>query len=505
MPAFPPNGTLSPADVSYTPPFAHRFYLKSEAFDDAVFAVRRRQNVNSAHNPVQIPDSMGGTTPRQIFLHNNMGFSGISKSERPEYFAYKDGTRRSEQICMSHPDVRRLVWSTIEGGAATMPSNHIVVLAQNDSHYPCECPRCSILRHEGDSPETVAALYSLEAVQQTYGVDVPLGTIERPVLGPPSVMTVSFANDIAARLAPVRPDLRVGTLAYSMTMMPPRQTPVRDNVIIQFATYHSCVLHDYDDATCPLNFQASMYLEGWRNLCNNISVWFYDHNHLDVLSVVPNLRIQAKTLQYFVDSNVEGIFTQGAPRNNGFSDLRAYWLTSLHWNPNLDPDVLINEFLDIYYGPGPAVYIRQWLDLYHDSVDDTQHTNIGYQPWHINVDPVHGEFGVDNLFAQAIAGAADGVTSNRIEKVSITAHRLRCEPLIWNAHFAAGTASARGLPLSEVEYPLSPAEKDEQLAWYQVLLALCQKHGINQFQEGINFIPLNSAIENYLGLPGGTL
>ena len=34
------------------------------------------------------------------------------------------------------------------------------------------------------------------------------------------------------------------------------------------------------------------------------------------------------------------MFTQGTPRNHGFSDLRAYWLTALHWNPEQDSEAL---------------------------------------------------------------------------------------------------------------------------------------------------------------------
>ena len=76
------------------------------------------------------------------------------------------------------------------------------------------------------------------------------------------------------------------------------------------------------------------------------------------------------------------------------SGLRAYWLSALHWNPELDPEALIDEFLALYYGTAPAGLIRQWLDLIHDNVDYSVHTNIGYQPWHIGLDPALGETGI---------------------------------------------------------------------------------------------------------------
>jgi hypothetical protein len=228
-------------------------------------------------------------------------------------------------------------------------------------------------------------------------------------------------------------------------------------------------------------------------------MWFYDHNHQDVLSVVPNLRIQADAIRFFVANNARGIFTQSTPRNNGFSDLRAYLLTSLHWNPDLDSDALIDEFLTLYYGEGPARLIRQWLELVHDNVDYSRHTNIGYQPWHIGLDPALGDTGL-RLFEEAMAKAESDEIRERIENVSITAHRLGCEPLMWNAEWAGMTAAARKIPIEEVSFKLTEADKQDQLARYRRLLALCEKYDINQYREGILIDHSKQGIRRYLGL-----
>jgi hypothetical protein len=495
-----PEGTvLEATDRFYNPPLSYRFFLKSEVIDHVDFAVRRRQN---GIQPLQIPEHMGGSAPKQFFLHNNMGLHEAGFDQHPEYYTFSGGKRRSSQICQSHPDVRRLVWSDIEKHAPDMRQDHVIALAQNDAGYPCDCPQCSDIRREGESPEVVAQIYSEKACLERFGQPKPLGMMERPVAGPHSVATVDYVNHLAEKLEALRPDLRIGTMAYSYTMMPPRKTRVRDNVIIQFATYHACVLHQYGDPSCRINRVTAEYLQGWSEVCDNLVMWFYDHNHQDVLSVVPNLHLQAGAIQLFVENNAKGIFTQSTPRNNGFSDLRTYLLTSLHWNPYQDSDALIDEFLAMYYGEAPAKLIRQWLDLVHDGVDRSQHTNIGYQARHIGLDPALGETGL-RLFEEAMAKAETPEIRDRIEKVSITAWRLVCEPLFWNACWARMTADAREVPLADVSFPLTDAERMEQREHYRRLLALCNKYEINQYREGILIDHASEQIRNYLGLGEG--
>jgi len=46
------------------------------------------------------------------------------------------------------------------------------------------------------------------------------------------------------------------------------------------------------------------------------------------------------------------------------SELKAYLMAKLMWNPNRPTEPIIAEFLDGVYGKA-APYIRQWLDLLH--------------------------------------------------------------------------------------------------------------------------------------------
>jgi len=75
-------------------------------------------------------------------------------------------------------------------------------------------------------------------------------------------------------------------------------------------------------------------------------------------------------VKFFVAHNVKGIFDQGAYTSNGaeMAELRAWILAKLLWNPTLDGQELIDEFIAGYYGPaGP--HIKEYLKITHDAVE----------------------------------------------------------------------------------------------------------------------------------------
>jgi hypothetical protein len=67
---------------------------------------------------------------------------------------------------------------------------------------------------------------------------------------------------------------------------------------------------------------------------------------------------------------VKGIFEQGAYTTNGaeMAELRAWVLAKLLWNPSLDGQKLIDEFIEGYYGPA-APHIKAYLNVTHDAVE----------------------------------------------------------------------------------------------------------------------------------------
>ena len=91
-----------------------------------------------------------------------------------------------------------------------------IPLAQNDAPGACQCPRCAVIQREGDAPGEVPVLDKN-----------PLGMGYIPLNGPPSSVIVDFVNHVARHVVEQRPDLYVGTEAYSYSMMPPNRGPFR--------------------------------------------------------------------------------------------------------------------------------------------------------------------------------------------------------------------------------------------------------------------------------------
>jgi hypothetical protein len=75
----------------------------------------------------------------------------------------------------------------------------------------------------------------------------------------------------------------------------------------------------------------------------------------------PNLEVQQKNLQYFAKLGIKDVFMQGRISKGGeLSELRAWLLARLLWNPSINYDDAMNYFLNHYYGKaGP--YIKEYI------------------------------------------------------------------------------------------------------------------------------------------------
>jgi hypothetical protein len=67
------------------------------------------------------------------------------------------------------------------------------------------------------------------------------------------------------------------------------------------------------------------------------------------------------------DNRVSAVFEQGNREIGGeFSELRAYLIDKLLWNPDINVDGVMSDFLAGYYGKA-AKLVKQYIDLLHDN------------------------------------------------------------------------------------------------------------------------------------------
>ncbi len=82
-----------------------------------------------------------------------------------------------------------------------------------------------------------------------------------------------------------------------------------------------------------------------------------------MLSPFPNLQVLQPNIQFFAENGVNAMFEQGNREVGGeFAALRSYLLSKLLWDPYLDADSLMNDFLFGYYGAAGKP-VREYIDL----------------------------------------------------------------------------------------------------------------------------------------------
>jgi hypothetical protein len=322
------------------PVFEYREAWYKEAYETD-WAVHNRLNPTI----VPIPDSLGGSYIMKPFVHT---FYQLVPPDRymksnPEYYSLIDGKRLLDkhkgQLCLTNPDVVKVATETVFRWIEENPNAEIFSVDQNDGYHYCECPECN-------------AINEAEGSQS--------GTI------------LTFVNKIADSVAEVYPDVKLQTLAYAYSEVPPKTLKPRANVTIRMCHYNYCNAHALGE--CSDHDQFIERMAGWEKITDRITIWDYytDFNHY--FAPFPNLESVIKNPRYYADHKCIGLFAQGSnvPDNGGgeFSSLRAWVFAQLMWNPYQDGRVLVDEFIENVYGVS-SPYIKQYIELLHNEVKPT--------------------------------------------------------------------------------------------------------------------------------------
>jgi hypothetical protein len=157
------------------------------------------------------------------------------------------------------------------------------------------------------------------------------------------------------------PDKMISTLAYEYGRHAPKTLKPRDNVNIML-----CSIEAYRDKPLTEDTASAEFVKDvkdWGKISKDIIVWDYviQFNHL--LSPFPNLHVLQPNLKFFAENGVNAMFEQGNREVGGeFAALRSYMISKLMWDPYIDSDSLMNDFLNGYYGAAGKP-IRQYIDL----------------------------------------------------------------------------------------------------------------------------------------------
>jgi len=468
---------VGPVDRSYHPPLEFRWSYYHETNNNEAFATRLRVNTVT-ENP-----RLGGKTGISLVNHSWSGQCPVSKygREHPEYFALVDGKRKLDsggggpQLCLTNPDVLKTVTESVLRELEGNPSAKNISVSPMDNEDYCRCADCAAIdKREGTS----------------------MGSL------------LTFVNAVADAVVGRFPAVSVGTLAYGYSRQRPKTVTPRPNVQIQLCSIECCPVHLIADPDCPRNAAFSRDMTDWGEVCDNIYIWNYNTNFANYLLPCPNLRVIEPNIRHFVSNHARGIFMQAAtPTPAGeLSDLRNYMMANLLWDPNRSGPMLMNEFLELHYGPAAAP-IRRFIDLTHDRAEAAfphPHTNH-YPHW----GGPASFYGVDESIAQAGLEAFDeamklsdnDVVRGRVEKASICAYRAAIEPVwyVGNPQRKEENQPA-WWPDIWVDGPADPALAQRMRPLVEQFLKLCSKYDVTQDFEGHPLDAAGSRIRWAVGL-----
>jgi hypothetical protein len=327
-----PTLRIDNLDLRAKPAFEYRESFWYPAFD----ADWSWRNGCNGHSSRLTPDR-GGRIDYKGFVHTFYPLVPPAKhfAEHPEWFSFLKGKRTTDraQLCLTNPKLRDFMVERVKQWLRESPDAGIISVSQNDWHGACECPDCKAL---DDAEGTHAATM------------------------------LSFVNYIAEKIEPEFPRVAVDTLAYQYTRKPPKTLKPRPNVIVRLCIIECNFREPLDH---PANAAFADDIRGWSKLCQRLYIWDYTTDFAHYVQPHPNWFTLDANLRFFHANGVRGVFEQGAYQSHGseMSELRAWVLAQLLWNPQRDGRALINEFLEGYYGSGAAPHLRRYLDLMHDA------------------------------------------------------------------------------------------------------------------------------------------
>jgi len=314
--------------------------------------------------------------------------------EHPEYFALmKDGRRLTPDpdswrfdvhVCMSNPEVRRVAAENLLQWVEAQPDRKYFMVSQGDGRGDkwCQCDQCQ----------------AMDAV-------------------PGKVMTdrlLDFVNHLAREVAKQYPDKILFTLSYTEATGP---VPVRvkpdPNVRVMYCPYPwdwGCQSH----AFCEQNQKGMKDLADWIKLCpKQLFIFDYSVGYKMPLEVFGSFYAMVEKIQYYGRSGIEGLQFCGSPRN--FNSLFKYVMDKLLWDPEIDVEKTIDEFMTLYYGCDTGPFMREYFDLIYSEIRERPVHQMceGNNPSLVTAELAEKGYGI---FERALSAAGnDDVVRNRIE------------------------------------------------------------------------------------------
>ncbi|MDD4871090.1 MAG: DUF4838 domain-containing protein [Kiritimatiellae bacterium] len=341
-------------NIRYAPKlrFRESYYLDSF---NALFKTRLKGNFCSRTRymlaPMEmIPEAYGGNHRLIHFKGRNSAFHSFHEllppakyfNEHPEWYSEIKGKRTYDkaQLCLTNEEMRKELVRNALILLREDPGADMIQISQNDHHGRCECKDCLAVEIEEGG----------------------IGTASGPLL--------RFVNRVAEDLEKEFPDVFVDTFAYTYTRKAPAKIKPRHNVLIRLCDIECSFLQPLEGSKENASFVHD--LEEWSKIAGgNVFAWDYVTDFTSYMLPHPNLRVLAPNIRFFVKNGATGLFEQGDALCSAgdFVRLRHWLISHLLWNPDLDENRLIDDFLTGYYGEKTGMALKRYLTFIHDRAE----------------------------------------------------------------------------------------------------------------------------------------
>lgn len=179
---------------------------------------------------------------------------------------------------------------------------------------------------------------------------------------------IDMVNEVARRVKAEVPGGRLETQSYLWSWTPPTGMTVEDNVVITYAPLYADRAHS---VLSPENARFRDDLNTWCSLSDDVVLWHYVVNYSSYLTPYANWRAMCQGIKdAAAKPSIKGYFGQAANASPGAEtpQLRAWLIGRLTWDPSLDVDDLISEFVAGYYGPGAGPHVDAYLRVLEERV-----------------------------------------------------------------------------------------------------------------------------------------
>lgn len=295
--------------------YAWGFFDRTEGRARSEYNDWARRNRMAASLAVRVNHAWAHISRDQVFV------------EHPEYLALVNGERKRPQLCVSNPQVQKILVQHALDQIAKDPALEMVSMGPGDGAGFCECESCAKLGNVSD---------------QVY-----------------------FAvNHVAKAVADKHPGKMVSVYAYRECSDPP-SFKLEPNVYVQLTSGNNYGKYSFDEL-----------LRLWPKVCSNLGVydyydvWAFNKDMLPGKSGA-NLSYLRKAIPRYIAAGTTSMDCESGNCWGLYG--RGYYIANrLMWDPKADVDEILADFYAKAFGPAASA-----VERYYERVDPGNNPIMG--------------------------------------------------------------------------------------------------------------------------------